>query len=166
MSEVLVSALLARLDELEKAAQAATQKPWGVREYDDSYSMSAIAVTTNDADEDPGPEDVVAVTLLQTPHAAVVYDGMWRENAVHIAANGPLAVLRLCRAHRDLIARHKPAPWTYYDVANDTEEERLYCETCAVGASCSCCLSCEDRKWPCDELKILARGLGVEEPTP
>jgi len=152
MSEGLVSALLARLEELEKAAQAATQKPWGVREYDDSYAMSAIAVTTNDADEDPGPEDVVAVTLLQTPHAADVYDGMWRENAVHIAANGPLAVLRLCRAHRDIIDEWRLAQG-YVNRMPGTAPNSI-----AHNAHRSA-----QRLYRCVE--ALARGLGVEEPT-
>lgn len=59
--------------------------------------------------------------------------------------------LRLCRAHRDLIGLHREGGMVQVGHDADTASRFAYCTTCGpVG-------------WPCDTLRAVARGLGVEE---
>ena len=81
------------LTDLEAKAKAATPGAWHIIEADDERFMSVDYVATTP--EDATPENVIAVTLLQSPRVACIADEKWDENAAFIAAANPAAVLRL-----------------------------------------------------------------------
>lgn len=85
------------LADLEDKAMAATPGNRYVVETDDNRCMSAVYVATTPEDAAPGekPENVIAVTLLQSPPVACISDMKWDENAALIAATDPATVLRL-----------------------------------------------------------------------
>lgn len=85
------------LADLEAKAKAATPGAWHIIEADDERFMSAVYVATTPEDATPGetPENVIAVTLLQSPRVACIADEKWDENATFIAAANPATVLRL-----------------------------------------------------------------------
>lgn len=85
------------LADLEDKAKAATPGAWHIIEADDERFMSAVYVATTPEDATPGetPENVIAVTLLQSPRVACIADEKWDENATFIAAANPATVLRL-----------------------------------------------------------------------
>ena len=60
------------LADMEAKAKAATPGAWHIIEADDERFMSAVYVATTPADATPGetPENVIAVTLLQSPRVA------------------------------------------------------------------------------------------------
>lgn len=94
------------LADLEAKAKAATPGAWHIIEADDERLMSAVYVATTPEDATPGetPENVIAVTLLQSPRVACIADEKWDENAAFIAAADPAAVLRLVAMVRWLAA--------------------------------------------------------------
>ena len=81
------------LDELLELAAQATPGPWYVRCMDDTNCMSSYGVSNIDGGEEHEDwtssnwprDELVAVTLLQTPYAAAIKDKKWFENAVLIA---------------------------------------------------------------------------------
>ena len=85
------------LADLEAKAKAATPGAWHIIEADDERFMSAVYVATTPEDATPGetPENVIAVTLLQSPRVACIADEKWDENTAFIAAANPATVLRL-----------------------------------------------------------------------
>ena len=85
------------LADLEAKAKAATPGAWHIIEADDERFMSAVYVATTPEDATPGetPENVIAVTLLQSPRVACISDEKWDENTAFIAAANPATVLRL-----------------------------------------------------------------------
>lgn len=85
------------LADLEAKAKAATPGAWHIIEADDERFMSAVYVVTTPEDATPGekPENVIAVTLLQSPPVACIADEKWDENTAFIAAANPATVLRL-----------------------------------------------------------------------
>lgn len=85
------------LADMEAKAKAATPGAWHIIEADDERFMSAVYVATTPEDATPGetPENVIAVTLLQSPRVACIADEKWDENTAFIAAANPATVLRL-----------------------------------------------------------------------
>lgn len=85
------------LADMEAKAKAATPGAWHIIETDDERFMSAVYVATTPEDATPGetPENVIAVTLLQSPRVACIADEKWDENTTFIAAANPATVLRL-----------------------------------------------------------------------
>lgn len=82
----------AELAELEELSNAATPGPWFVRQLDDDYAMSLVAVSTV-PDSGLGErwphfdhDDIVAATLIQHPRYVDVADEQWDQNARFIAA--------------------------------------------------------------------------------
>lgn len=142
----LVDRLLAAIQEREDVAREAEQMGLGGEWF------SIVAAGSGDAS-------------VESHKALVVPPANWIEFNRHIALNDPDSVLRLCQAHRKIIDLHKPDTWDDYsdaDVNDFQPVERLFCPKCAMGESCSCCLNREDRVWPCEEIKILAEGYGIE----
>jgi glucose dehydrogenase len=70
------------------------------------------------------------------------------------------SVLGMCRAHRDLIALHQRDHALVWNVETQVHDEIPFCRRCAPGPREA---TEEHFVWPCEELRILARGLGVEE---
>lgn len=85
------------LADLEAKTKAVTPGAWHIIEADDERFMSAVYVATTPEDATPGetPENVIAVTLLQSPRVACISDEKWGENTAFIAAANPATVLRL-----------------------------------------------------------------------
>lgn len=85
------------LADMEAKAKAATPGAWHIIEADDERFMSAVYVATTPEDATPGetPENVIAVTLLQSPRVACIADEKWDENTAFITAANPATVLRL-----------------------------------------------------------------------
>ncbi|MFR9778558.1 hypothetical protein ACL02O_21225 [Micromonospora sp. MS34] len=81
----------AELTEIDTLAQAATPGPWYVRQLDDDWAMSLVAVSTvpdtgrGERWPDFDHREVVAATLVQQPRYADVADERWDENAAFIA---------------------------------------------------------------------------------
>ncbi|MFI6984214.1 hypothetical protein ACIBSV_37225 [Embleya sp. NPDC050154] len=79
------------LDEIEELAAGATPGPWHVRQLDDDYAMSLVAVGTvpdtglGERWPDFDHREIVAATLVQHPRYVDVADGRWDENALFIA---------------------------------------------------------------------------------
>ena len=112
------------LDRLEQLAKDASPGPWYAKATDDDVSMSALYVSTV-----PGPfahdqkrsmeepsdiyEDVVAITLLQSPRLADIADAKWNENAHYIAAVSPDVVLELIAEVRRLHATGLVPGWLW-----------------------------------------------------
>lgn len=120
----LVSGLLAKLDDEEAAANRMCHS-----NPDDGGYYSCPAVHTEQYGDLPWGEDACECRLKQR-----------RES-----------ILRLCRAHRDLIGLHREGGMVQVGHDADTASRFAYCTTCGpVG-------------WPCDTLRAVARGLGVEE---
>lgn len=102
------------LAELEAKAKNATHGKRYLVETDDDRCMNAVYVATKPDDAEPGaaPENVIAITLLQSPPVASIADGKWDENAALIVATDPAAVLRLVSMVREYDAeatRYKKA---------------------------------------------------------
>jgi hypothetical protein len=82
----------AELAELEELSNAATPGPWFVRQLDDDFAMSLVAVSTV-PDAGLGERwprfdhnEIVAATLIQHPRYVDVADEQWDQNARFIAA--------------------------------------------------------------------------------
>src|SRR4051794_13653067 len=79
------------IDEIEARARCATPAPWHVRQLDDEYAMSLVAVSTapdtgrGERWPDFDNATIVAATLVQQPRYVDVADDRWDENAVFIA---------------------------------------------------------------------------------
>ncbi|WP_406129200.1 hypothetical protein OIE52_05675 [Streptomyces canus] len=79
------------LSEIEELALAATPGPWHVRQLDDDFAMSLVAISTvpdTGADKrwpDFDHRKMVAATLVQQPRYVDVADERWDENANFIA---------------------------------------------------------------------------------
>ncbi|MEV6107041.1 hypothetical protein AB0M28_20345 [Streptomyces sp. NPDC051940] len=79
------------LADIEERTQAATPGPWHVRQLDDDYAMSLVAIsTTPDTGRgerwpDFDHQQIVAATLVQQPRYVDVADDRWDENALFIA---------------------------------------------------------------------------------
>jgi hypothetical protein len=80
------------LAELEELSHVATPGPWFVRQLDDDYAMSLVAVSTV-SDTGLGERwprfdhhEIVAATLIQHPRYVDVADRQWDQNAHFIAA--------------------------------------------------------------------------------
>lgn len=77
--------------EIEQRAAAATPGPWFVRQLDDDYAMSLVAVSiapdTGQGERWPDFDhrEIVAATLVQQPRYVDVADQQWDENAEFIA---------------------------------------------------------------------------------
>lgn len=135
MSEALVTALQGRLDRLDAMAREAAK-----------YSSSSWR-SPSSAVVDFGGGDLDA--LVPVPASPIAY---------LIVDHDPESVLRLCRAHRDLIELHQPAGEVSLGDDDDPESWRKYCRTCGSGEPYE-----YPAWWPCATLQALARGLGVEE---
>ncbi|MFJ3713690.1 hypothetical protein [Streptomyces sp. NPDC090053] len=79
------------LDEIEELAGAATPGPWHVRQLDDEFAMSLVAISTvpdsgiGERWPDFDHQQIVAATLVQQPRYVDVADECWDENATFIA---------------------------------------------------------------------------------
>lgn len=92
------------LDRIEARCEAATPGPWYARSTDDQVFMNALFVGTRPGEmgvdglyhddgrglaaggkEQAPPEQIIAITLLQSPHLADVKDELWDENTLFIA---------------------------------------------------------------------------------
>lgn len=124
----LVSRLLAAIEKTERLAQAATPGPWHV---DDERYAEAIY----------GGETACVIGGGRWGGEASVFDST--EDALHIAHNDPAAVLRRCKADREIVDLHGPTRRT---------------------GVCQCC---DWVSYPCHTLRALALGYGisVEEET-
>ena len=131
MSDV-VSRLLAAIDERQRKAEAAARLQW-------------------DSEEGWGRD---GHTLI--PHIGVIHEDQPFE---HILANDPPSVLRLCQAHRDIVALHKITV-TSSESFDPMAERRVtdHDVECEVCGWCS-----DDPKEACETLLALARGYGVED---
>ncbi|MEU8218274.1 hypothetical protein AB0C47_21225 [Micromonospora taraxaci] len=80
------------LAEIEEIANAATPGPWYVRQLDDDFAMSLVAVSTipdtglGERWPDFDHHEIVAATLVQQPRYVDVTDERWDENAQFIAS--------------------------------------------------------------------------------
>jgi hypothetical protein len=80
------------LDELRALCAQATAGPWYVHNPDDEACMNAYAVTTSpgepvvDASPPNDHEQIVALTLLQSPRVVCHAAGRWEADARFIAA--------------------------------------------------------------------------------
>jgi hypothetical protein len=81
VADDLVSALLVKIEQLERRAEAAKPGPWK-RDYHAAFMHNITAADGH---------SLITGGLMGSPDIA------------HVLAHDPLAVLRLCRAHRDLI---------------------------------------------------------------
>lgn len=128
------------LTELEAKAKAATPGAWHIIEADDERFMSAVYVATTPEDATPGetPENVIAVTLLQSPRVACIADEKWDENAAFIVAANPAAVLRLVGMVRWLAGQSDylcpPEKFRTID-CSETLEELYPCKCCWTKAA-------------------------------
>ena len=79
------------LSEIEELARAATPGPWHVRQLDDDFAMSLVAISTvpdtgtGERWPDFDHRQIVAATLVQQPRYVDVADERWDENANFIA---------------------------------------------------------------------------------
>jgi hypothetical protein len=79
------------LSEIEERAGAATPGPWHVRQLDDDFAMSLVAINTvpdtgtGERWPDFDHRQIVAATLVQQPRYVDVADERWDENANFIA---------------------------------------------------------------------------------
>ncbi|MEV7237244.1 hypothetical protein AB0N06_25750 [Streptomyces sp. NPDC051020] len=79
------------LAEIEELAGAATPGPWHVRQLDDDFAMSLVAISTvpdtgvGERWPDFDHRQIVAATLVQQPRYVDVADERWDENANFIA---------------------------------------------------------------------------------
>ncbi|MFJ9777829.1 hypothetical protein ACIRVF_42425 [Kitasatospora sp. NPDC101157] len=106
------------LAEIEEIAQAATPGPWYVRQLDDDFAMSLVAISTV-PDTGLGERwpafdhhQIVATTLVQQPRYADVADERWDENAHFIASARhvvPLLIAEIRRLNRLLEAKDEEA---------------------------------------------------------
>lgn len=108
----LIPRLLAAIDEREAKARTATPGPWRWGNWDTEYGTVEQERRTLECAPSRGA--FPAVVERDTESARVLpdledpleytYDGeRWDENAAHIVANDPTAVLRMCQAHRKLV---------------------------------------------------------------
>jgi hypothetical protein len=119
----VVSGLLAKLDSLERIAESASPGPWHANaEHDEVWAVDDIPVAEGFA----------------------LSNNQLRNTVDHMVAHDPLAVLRLCRAHRDLINAYTGAVFTQ-SCHPEYEGNNGYVQAMR------------------DTLRIVARGLGVEE---
>ena len=99
----------ANLDELERLLSRATSGPWYVRNLDDEYYMSAIAISTLSSNDDPESYggggwpsgQFVAATLIQQPRLVDHKEGRWDVDAE--------LIVRLRNLGPELIALAKEA---------------------------------------------------------
>ncbi|MEH1096943.1 hypothetical protein [Micromonospora sp. CPCC 205739] len=80
------------LAEIEELADAATPGPWHVRQLDDDFAMSLVAISTipdtglGERWPDFDHHEMVAATLVQHPRYVDIADERWDENAQFIAS--------------------------------------------------------------------------------
>ncbi|MFG3417956.1 hypothetical protein ACIBTZ_28820 [Micromonospora sp. NPDC049460] len=80
------------LAEIEELADAATPGPWHVRQLDDDFAMSLVAISTIPGTglaerwPDFDHHEMVAATLVQHPRYVDIADERWDENAQFIAS--------------------------------------------------------------------------------
>ncbi|MGC0317060.1 hypothetical protein [Kitasatospora acidiphila] len=106
------------LADIQERADAATPGPWYVRQLDDEFAMSLVAVSTV-ADTGLGERwpdfdhhHVVAATLVQQPRYVDIADERWDENAIFIASarqDVPRLISEIRRLHR-LLEEKSQAP--------------------------------------------------------
>ncbi|WP_405682221.1 hypothetical protein [Streptomyces sp. NBC_01238] len=99
------------LASIDEVARAATPGPWHVRQLDDHFAMSLVAISTvpdtgtGERWPDFDHHHIVAATLIQHPRYVDVADEHWDENA-HFIANaredGPRLISEIRRL-RDLL---------------------------------------------------------------
>lgn len=94
----LVSGVLTRISELERLAQAATQGAW---EWRDAGGVAKYALTAT-APGQRWPGSIVVPSLHPDAYPS-------KADADLIAAHGPDSVLRLCRAHRQIVEQYQRA---------------------------------------------------------
>ena len=100
------------LSEIEERARAATPGPWHVRQLDDDFAMSLVAIGTvpdtgaSERWQDFDHRHIVAATLVQQPRYVDVADERWDENANFIA-NARQDVPRLIAEIRRLRRLHE-----------------------------------------------------------
>lgn len=141
----LVSGLLAKLDGLERLARSATAGPWRYNPGKEWHQPTALAFPPGwrpcgEEFVGAGPLDATVGVAATGPadHPQSMAD------AAFIAANGPDAVLRLCRAHRDIIDE-----WRQAQAAADADPVDVSARIGAFSFMIA--------------LRVLARGLGVRE---
>ncbi|MBQ1025468.1 hypothetical protein [Micromonospora sp. C95] len=97
------------LAEIEDLANAATPGPWYVRQLDDDFAMSLVAISTSpdtgfgERWPDFDHHEIVAATLVQQPRYVDVADERWDENAQLIASarqNIPRLITEIRRLRR------------------------------------------------------------------
>lgn len=125
----LVSRLLAAIDERDTKARAAIAHAGGGTWY--------VSVK---GDGDVRVEDTGSCVALG-PYGGGLYD-----EGPHMVANDPDSVLRLCQAHRDIVARYEHARERS---TTAPEAERILWHTRAIALI--------------DVMDALARGYGVED---
>lgn len=131
--EVVVR-LLAAIDERERWAKQLRRERW-FAVLDDTVGGWAVANVNKPVSEHDHRKREVSVG-----------DFLSDNYAHHIAAHGPLDVLRLCQSHRDIVARFQRA-WDRRNTG--TPEEVVFRQTYTIAMI--------------DVLADLARGYGVED---
>ncbi|MGW2255761.1 hypothetical protein ACWCXH_37280 [Kitasatospora sp. NPDC001660] len=106
------------LAEIEELAQAATPGPWHVRELDDDFAMSLVAIgpvpDTGLGERWPAFDhhQIVAATFVQQPRYVDVADERWDENARFIASarqDVPRLIAEIRRLNHLLEAKEQEA---------------------------------------------------------
>jgi hypothetical protein len=107
------------LAEIEELANAATPGPWHVRQLDDDFAMSLVAISTipdtglGERWPDFDHHEIVAATLVQQPRYVDVADERWDENAQFIAAarqSIPRLIAEIRRLRHLLAATEQKSP--------------------------------------------------------
>jgi hypothetical protein len=108
----------ADLVEIQQRADAATPGPWYVRQLDDDFAMSLVAVSTvadtglGERRPDFDHRHIVAATLVQQPRYVDIADERWDANAAFIASarqDIPRLISEIRRLHR-LLENKNQAP--------------------------------------------------------
>ena|SRR5579864_2036375 len=100
------------LRELLDLANSATPRPWFIRELDDRYAASLVAISTKPdtgkgerwPDFDSG--EIVAATCVQNPRYVSVADEKWDENARYIVAAAtalPALIQEVIRLRKQMV---------------------------------------------------------------
>lgn len=90
MTDDLVTRLLAEIDEREQIAREATPGPWHAND-------GLRCVNVEQSEEDGGH-------LVAELEPCDDHPDIYQPDGDHIAENDPAAVLRMCQAHRDIVA--------------------------------------------------------------
>jgi hypothetical protein len=104
------------LVDIQERADSATPGPWYVRQLDDDFAMSLVAISTV-ADTGLGERwpdfdhrHIVAATLVQQPRYVDIADERWDENAAFVASarqDIPRLISEIRRLHRLLEGKNQ-----------------------------------------------------------